>query len=210
MTPSDWQQIKSLFDRSVELGTAEREDFLASAGASEEIRAEVRKMFAADADSLIAHSPFTPPENSDSPSPEKIGHYRVIREIGRGGMGAVYEAARDDGQFAQRVAVKIIKRGMDSDEIVRRFRNERQILAELQHPNIARLFDGGVSESGSPYYVMEYIEGVPANIYCSENSCSVAEKLKIFRQVCSAVSYAHSNLIVHRDLKPSNILITAD
>lgn len=211
MDPKTWQQIKSIFDEAVELNSQERERFLASADIDEEIRAEVRKMFAADDESLIQHSPFSESsDNGSQASPEKIGIYKIIGEVGRGGMGAVYEGVRDDGQFSQRVAVKIIKRGMDSDDILRRFRNERQILAELQHPHIARLFDGGVSESGSPFYVMEFIEGSPIDVYCREKNINLAEKLELFRQVCSAVSYAHSQLIVHRDLKPSNILITKD
>jgi serine/threonine protein kinase len=210
MNSARWQQIRSLFDEAVELDTAEREKYL-SAVTDKDILAEVRKMFAADNESLIQHSPFSDlSTDGGNRVPEKIGRYKIVREIGRGGMGAVYEAVRDDGEFSQRAAVKIIKRGMDSDEIVRRFRNERQILAELQHPNIARLFDGGVSSEGSPFYVMEFIEGLPIDNYCRENNSAVTEKLALFRQVCSAVSYAHSQLIVHRDLKPSNILITKD
>ncbi len=210
MNAENWQQIKSIFDEAVELGSEERENFLASVGVGGEVLAEVRKMFAADNESLIQHSPFSGFLENGNKAPEKIGRYKIIGEIGRGGMGAVYEAVRDDGEFSQRVAVKIIKRGMDSDDILRRFRNERQILAELQHPNIAQLFDGGVSDEGSPFYVMEFIEGAPIDIYCREKNLTVPEKLELFRQACSAVSYAHSQLIVHRDLKPSNILITKD
>ena len=208
MDSNKWQQIRSVFDEAIELDAGERENFLASAGLDDEILAEVRKMFAADDESLIWHSPFSQFSGNGSKAPEKIGNYKIIREVGRGGMGAVYEAMRDDGEFSQRAAIKIIKRGMDSDDILRRFRNERQILAELEHPNIARLFDGGVSDEGSPFYVMEFIEGSPIDAYCRENNLSVPEKLELFRQVCFAVSYAHSQLIVHRDLKPSNILIT--
>src|SRR5207237_5155501 len=140
--------------------------------------------------------------------PEKIGKYKIIREIGRGGMGAVYYATRDDGEFKQKVAIKLIKRGMDSDEILRRFRNERQILAELQHPNVARLLDGGISQDGLPFYAMEYIEGEPIDELCREKNLS--EKLELFRHVCAAVSYAHANLAVHLDLKPSKVLVTKD
>jgi serine/threonine protein kinase len=208
MDPQKWQQVKSIFNDAVELDTGAREIFLASGSFAPEMLDEVRKMFAADREDLIEHSPFS--TNTEDKVPEKIGNYRIVREVGRGGMGAVYEAMRDDGEFSQRVAVKIIKRGMDSDDILRRFRNERQILAELQHPNIARLFDGGVSEHGSPFYVMEFIEGVPIDVYCREGNITVGEKLELFCQVCAAVSYAHTQLIVHRDLKPSNIIITAD
>src|SRR5262245_11599982 len=167
MDAEKWKKIKSLFDEAVGLSLEERESFLLSSSLDDEIRAEVRKMFAADAESLIRHSPFAE-ISQDGNVPERIGNYKIIREVGRGGMGAVYEAERDDGQFEQRVAVKIIKRGMDSDDILRRFRNERQILAELQHPNIAQLFDGGVSEQGSPFYVMEFIEGRPIDVHCRE------------------------------------------
>jgi non-specific serine/threonine protein kinase/serine/threonine-protein kinase len=141
---------------------------------------------------------------------QAVGPYRLIREIGRGGMGAVYLAERADDEFRKRVAIKIIKRGMDTDFIVRRFRNERQILASLDHANIARLLDGGTTRDGLPYFVMEYIEGVPLSLYCDEQRLSMVERLKLFRSICSAVHYAHQNLIIHRDIKPANILVTPD
>jgi serine/threonine protein kinase len=125
-------------------------------------------------------------------------------------MGAVYLAARADDQFKKRVAVKLLRRGLDSEDILRRFRHERQILASLDHPNIARLLDGGMTDDGLPYFVMEYIEGTPLDRYCDERRLSTTERLKLFRQVCAAVYHAHQNLIVHRDLKPSNILVTKD
>lgn len=211
MNAIKWQKVKSVFNDVIELEPGLREDFLASNTADDEILEEVRRMLEADDESLIVHSPFSKlaeiSTNGNKP-PEKIGNYKIARELGRGGMGVVYEAVRDDGEFSQKAAIKIIKRGMDSDDILRRFRNERQILAELQHPNIARLFDGGVTEDGSPYYVMEYIEGEPLDVYCREENCGIREKLEIFRQICAAVSYAHSQLVVHRDLKPSNMFIT--
>ena len=123
-------------------------------------------------------------------------------------MGAVYLAERDDEQFTKRVAIKLIKRGMDTDLVVQRFRNERQILANLDHPNIARLLDGGATEADLPYFVMEYVEGEPIVKYANTNKLNTAERLKLFRTVCSAVQYAHQNLVIHRDLKPSNILVT--
>ena len=141
---------------------------------------------------------------------QRIGPYRVLREVGHGGMGAVYLAARDDDQYQQQVAIKIIKRGMDSDFVLQRFRNERQILATLDHPNIARLLDGGTTEEGAPYLVMEYIEGKTLNAYCDSHKLTTVERLKLFRQVCAAVHYAHQRLIIHRDLKPSNILVTKE
>jgi eukaryotic-like serine/threonine-protein kinase len=140
----------------------------------------------------------------------RSGRYRILEEVGRGGMGAVFAAVRDDGEFEQKVALKVIKSGLSTSTIVRRFRHERQILASLEHPNIARLLDGGMSDDGLPFYVMEFIEGEPIDEYCRGRHLGVRERLELFRQVCAAVSYAHRRLIVHRDLKPSNILVTAD
>jgi serine/threonine-protein kinase len=137
-----------------------------------------------------------------------IGRYVVRREIGHGGIGRVYLAERADGQFEQRVALKLVKRGMDTDEIVARFLRERQILARLEHPNIARLVDGGVYEDGRPYFVMEHVEGVPITQHCDERRLSIGERLRLFATVCRAVQYAHRNLVVHRDLKPNNVLVT--
>src|SRR4029077_590638 len=139
-----------------------------------------------------------------------FGPYRVIREIGRGGMGRVFLAERADHEFSRRVAIKLIKRGMDTDAIIRRFRNEREILASLDHPNIARLLDGGTCRDGLPYFVMEYIEGQPIDCFCDERRYSISERLRLFRKVCAAVTYAHQHLVVHRDIKPSNTLVTAE
>ena len=140
----------------------------------------------------------------------RIGNYHIVREIGRGGMGAVYLAQRADEQYEKLVAIKLIKRGMDTDSVLRHFRNERQILANFDHPNIARLFDGGTSEDGLPYFVMEYVEGVPIDRYCEEQQLSIRARLTLFRQVCAAVSYAHRHLVIHRDIKRSNILVTSE
>ncbi len=140
----------------------------------------------------------------------RVGAYRLEYEIGRGGMGAVYLGVRADNEFQKRVAIKLIKRGMDTDFILRRFRRERQILASLDHPHIARLLDGGTTEDGLPYFVMEYIEGQPLYRHCDARRLGIAERLHIFQQICDAVHFAHQNLIVHRDIKPSNILVTAD
>jgi len=139
----------------------------------------------------------------------RIGPYRVLRELGHGGMGTVYLAARADDQYQKIVAVKVV-RGLDSAEIIRLFRRERQILAGLEHPNIARLFDGGTTDDGLPYFVMEYVEGDPINDFCDKLRLSVQERLKLFQSVCAAVQYAHRNLVVHRDIKPGNILVTTD
>ena len=130
----------------------------------------------------------------------EIGAYRIIRELGQGGMGAVYLAERSDDEFRKQVAIKLIKPGMDTQFVLRRFLNERQILASLDHPNIARLLDGGTTREGRPYLVMEYIEGRAINKYCDEELLSTAERLHLFQQVCSAVHYAHQNLVIHRDI----------
>jgi len=141
---------------------------------------------------------------------QDIGPYRLIRQLGQGGMGAVYLAERVDAEYQKQVAIKLIKRGMDSQFILRRFRNERQILASLDHPNIARLLDGGTTRDGRPFFVMEYIDGKPIGQYCDDRILSTAQRIQLFRTVCSAVHYAHQNLVIHRDIKPGNILITAD
>jgi serine/threonine-protein kinase len=139
----------------------------------------------------------------------RVGPYLIVRELARGGMGAVYLAERADGQFEHRVALKLIKRGMDSDEINRRFLAERQILARLNHPHIARFYDGGMTADGEPWFAMEYVDGLPLTRHCTERRLDLAARLRLFRDVCDAVRYAHQSLVVHRDLKPGNILVTA-
>jgi non-specific serine/threonine protein kinase/serine/threonine-protein kinase len=140
----------------------------------------------------------------------RIGPYRLIREIGRGGMGTVYLAGRSDDAFQKRVALKVLKRGMDTDAIVRRFRNERQILASLDHPFISGLLDGGTTPDGLPYFAMEFVEGHPIDEYCDAQHLDTTARLQMFMKICSAVQYAHQNLIIHRDIKPANVLVTAD
>lgn len=180
----------------------------------EALRAEVTRLLSRQkpAAQFLEESPLIAAAESNGRSMigQRIGLYKIISEIGRGGMGAVYLAERDDQEFARRVAIKLIKRGMDTDFVVQRFRNERQILANLDHPNIARLLDGGTTESALPYFIMEYVEGETIIKYANANNLSTNERLKLFRTVCSAVQYAHQNLVIHRDLKPSNILVTPD
>lgn len=150
-------------------------------------------------------------EQEEQFSPQQIvGPYKIVREIGRGGMGSVYLAERADQEFEKKVALKVVKRGMDTAFVLRRFRNERQILANLDHPNIARLLDGGTTATGLPYFVMEYVEGRPIDAYCDSLKLTIQQRLILFRQVCAAVAYAHRNLVIHRDLKPSNILVPPD
>ena len=140
----------------------------------------------------------------------RLGAYEVTELIGSGGMGAVFCARRADGQFEQSVAIKIIKRRVVAQDTIRRFRTERQMLATLDHPNIARLLDGGVTADGLPFLVMEYVDGRSIDQFCDDRRLATLERLQLFRQVCAAVTYAHRNLVVHRDLKPANILVTPE
>jgi serine/threonine protein kinase/Tfp pilus assembly protein PilF len=215
VTPERWQQIKAVLDGALEREGAERAVFLAqSCGEDDELRGEVESFAASETEigDFIETPVFRIRLEEVEPLAvgQRIGAYRIVREIGRGGMGAVYLAERADQEFKQSVAIKVVRRGMDTEEIVRRFRSERQILAHLDHPNIAKLFDGGTTEDGRPYFVMEHVEGRPIDEFCDDRKLPVRARLELFRQVCGAVHFAHQNLIVHRDLKPGNILVTAD
>lgn len=222
MTPERWRQIQALFHQALALAPEKRAAFLGRASAGDaELRAEVVGLLAADesppsilgAPARVLAEVIAEPENRPEPPgaiEERIGPYRVLREIARGGMGRVYMAEREDGQYERRVALKLVRRDTDSEAVTQRFRAETRILASLAHPHIARLYDAGVSPDGHPYLVMEYVEGQPITEYCDENRLTVEERLRLFLQVCEAVRYAHRNLVVHRDLKPSNILVTRD
>lgn len=218
MDAERWQKVNEIFHSALQQAVDQRGGFLLQACAGDsELIAEVQSLLFSyeESSSFIQGSAFDHAVDlfaqSDTPQPgQRIGCYKIVREIGRGGMGAVLLAIRDDEEYEKEVAIKIIKRGMDTDYLLERFRNERQILARLDHPNIARLLDGGTTESGLPYFVMEYIEGQPIDEYCDEKKLSVVERLKLFRKVCAAVHYAHQNLVIHRDLKPSNVLVTDD
>jgi serine/threonine-protein kinase len=166
---------------------------------------------AAAAAALIAESRDLSETQARQPREgQRIGAYRIVRELGRGGMSRVFLAERADGQFEQQVALKLLRPGLDSDLDQERFRRERQILASLNHPNIARLLDGGVLQDGAPFLVMEYVEGEPLDRYCASHNLSLADRLALFLAVTEATQYAHRNLVVHRDLKPSNILVTSN
>jgi serine/threonine protein kinase/Tfp pilus assembly protein PilF len=156
------------------------------------------------------NSPEDKSTEKDSLIGSQIGAYKLTAEVGRGGMGAVYAAERSDGSFHRRVAVKLIKRGMDTDFILKRFRQERQILATLNHPYIAPLLDGGTTDDGLPYFVMEFVEGKPLYKYADEKKLNIKERLELFRQICQAIDFAHQNQVIHRDIKPANILITGE
>ncbi len=214
MSPENWQKIKAIFNEAVELGSAECEDLLKNQ-ADTEILAEVRKLLAAEKQNNFAApianlSHLWQDERAEDFIGKEIGNYKITREIGRGGMGIVFEASREGADFSQIAALKILKRGMDSDAMLRRFRFERQILASLEHPHIARLLDGGMTADGLQFFALEYVKGQPLDEYCDEKDLSINERLRLFLQVCAAVSFAHSRLVVHRDLKPSNILVTPD
>lgn len=210
MSPETWQEIKRIFDAAVELAPSAQPAFIRSTCLNDDVRREVERMLAADYATVLDHSLLATHSFAEGARLEgrRIGRYRIVDEVGRGGMGAVFSAVRDDGQFDQKVAIKVILSGLNTDTIARRFRNERQILASLEHPNIARLLDGGMSDDGLPFYVMEFIEGEPIDDYCRTRDLTLHARLDLFRQVCAAVSYAHRRLIVHRDIKPSNILVT--
>lgn len=210
MNPDTWKEIKRIFDAAVELAPSEQHAFLDSACPDEAARREVERMLAADTDTSLEESPLSM-FALDEPARllgRRVGRYRITGEIARGGMGVVFAAVRDDGEFQQKAAVKLVKSGLHTETIARRFRHERQILASLEHTNIARLLDGGVTEDGLPFYVMEFIEGEQIDDYCRARDLGLGARLELFRQVCAAVSYAHRRLIVHRDIKPSNILVT--
>ena len=214
-----WERLNRIFHEALAHPAAERAAYLDRACPEDpELRAEVQRLIAAhesaaefiETPALVAARTWLEPEIRESLAGLRLGAYRLEREIGRGGMGAVYLARRADGQYQQQVAIKLIKRGMDTDLVLERFRVERQILASLDHPNIARLLDGGTTDDGRPYFVMEYIEGKPIDRYAEEHRLAVPERLGLFLQVCGAVAHAHTRLIIHRDIKPLNILITAE
>jgi serine/threonine protein kinase/tetratricopeptide (TPR) repeat protein len=220
MTPERWKQVEEIFNAALDHPVDEREAFLTEAcGDDPSLRQHVVHLIncheqAGDFIEGRAVSNDSSDEavtlQLDSMVGRQVGAYKLVREIGRGGMGAVYLAVRADREFRQRAAIKLLKRGMDTDFIIRRFRNERQILAALNHPNIARLLDGGTTSDGLPYFVMEYIEGLPIHRYCDTRQLTIAERLRLFRQVCAAVAYAHEQQVIHRDIKPGNILVTEE
>ena len=220
MTPDRWQQVKNVLAEALERPPANRSAYLdQSCEGDEDLRREVELCLEHEREvspqflnetalSRVAASALA--AGSIPWVGRRIGAYKTIQLVGVGGMGEVYRAFRADDQYRKDVALKVVRAGQDSGVILARFRNERQILASLEHPNIARLLDGGTTDEGTPYLVMELIEGRPIGQYCDDRKLSVSERLSLFTQVCAAVQYAHQRLIIHRDIKPSNILVTPD
>ncbi len=218
MEPERWRRIEKVFQAALDSEPSRRDSLLDEACAGDpSLRNEVESLLASHDRGGFTEAPafadglrVLEKNQSDALTGRRIGRYQVIREIGRGGMGAVHLAARADEAFRKEVAIKLIKRGLDTGSVIQRFRNERQILASLDHPNITRLLDGGTTEDGLPYFVMEYIQGEPIDKYCEARRLNTTERLKLFQSVCAAVHYAHQNLIIHRDIKPGNVLVTAE
>lgn len=221
MDPSTWRQIETILDQILHIEESDRTSYIENHVKDPALKNEINALLEAELntpsfldegiDAILSGSNLirniTSKINQEA---IKIDRYQIERELGRGGMSVVYLAHRTDGEFEQKVAVKIIQPfGIDREDRFRRLRIERQILANLQHPNIARVFDGGVTPEGWPYMVMEVVDGIPVTKYCRENKLDLNSRLKLFLKICDAVAYAHRNLIVHRDLKPGNILVTA-
>ncbi|MEZ5330780.1 MAG: serine/threonine-protein kinase [Thermoanaerobaculia bacterium] len=219
------EAVAALFARAVELPAGERAGFVKGAPVSDAVRREVASLLAVYDSALSQPEGLEPElaagllgegtrgaaqERVGSESGRLLGPYRLLRELGRGGMGVVYLAERADGAYEQRVALKILPPSLRSEVLDRRFVLERRILARLEHPGIARLLDGGVDEEGRPYLVLEYVDGEPLTAWCDARSLGVDGRLELFLQVCDAVQFAHARLVVHRDLKPSNILVDGD
>jgi serine/threonine protein kinase len=207
-----WPQVEQIFLAVADLNAAERKTALEQMCQGDAaLRADVESLLAADLAEGEIHTAIRSEAASlvegSSRAGFHVGAYRLIREIGRGGMGTVYLAVRADDQYESEAAIKLVRPGFDTDFILRRFRRERQILASLQHPNIARLLDSGTTADQVPYLVMEYVKGVWITRYAAEHNLSVEDRLRLFLPVCSAVIYAHRAFIVHRDLKPANILV---
>jgi len=213
MNTQRWEQVKALFEAALDRPESERAAFLAAAGADPDTQREVESLLSAHRD-----DDFLPEAGglraaaaalrSTSLASQRVGAYRIIEPIGEGGMGVVFLAERDDQAFEKRVAIKVARPGALSDSALRRFRQERQIIATLDHPGIARLLDGGTTSDGLPYFVLEYVDGLPIDEWCDANSLTIRERVELFLEVCSAIEYAHARGVIHRDLKPHNILVT--
>ncbi|MBI3684186.1 MAG: serine/threonine protein kinase [Acidobacteria bacterium] len=215
MNTQEWDRVKELFEAALPLSAEERRVWLGAHCEDENIRREVFSLL-----SVYEEDPeFLEKETAEGVGElfleavgsvgKRIGPYLVVREIGHGGMGVVYEAVRV-GDFTQRVAIKLVRPEWNNEAVVEKFRFERRVLARLEHPGIARLLDGGTTEDGTPYFVMELVDGVPIHEYCRQHELDIRRRVELFGRVCAAVEHAHANLVLHRDLKPGNILVTAD
>lgn len=226
MQPDRFRQIDALLDTLLDLPVEEHDAYVVRATVADaEMGDELRRRLEAYRSSvdflehpalelaapLLQAARDAASATSAASRVERVGPYRIVRELGSGGMGTVFLAVRDDGQFEQRVALKVIRHALaHTPGLVARFLEERRILAVLEHPGIARLLDGGVTEDGAPWFAMEYVDGEPLDQYCDARALSVEQRLTLFASVCTAVQYAHQHLVVHRDLKPSNVLVTSD
>ncbi len=220
MKPERWKQVREILNQAIALETGERPAFLNEVCAADtELRLEVESLLRSHEEagsaflknSAINWSGLSADATLHSAQAGRIvGAYRIIEEIGQGGMGEVYRAVRADGQYEKEVAIKLVRSGLEAPIVIERFRQERQILASLDHPHIARLLDGGTTEEGIPYLVMELIEGTPIDRFADAHALNVTRRLELFRQVCAAVQYAHQRLVIHRDVKPSNIMVTEE
>jgi serine/threonine-protein kinase len=218
MTPERWKQIEDIFHKVLDLPADTRKDYLNEfCDGDEELRSEVLSLLTSNdetgpvSDNLIQGAAQSLIQTGTSRFiGKRIDAYRITGLIGEGGMAEVYRAVRDDDEYQKQVAIKLIKQSPGASFLVQRFRHERQILASLEHPCIARFLEGGSTEDGLPYLVMEYIDGEPITSFCSRRNLPLSERLQLFRMVCGAVQHAHKNLVIHRDLKPSNILVTPD
>src|SRR5271169_1370511 len=216
MIPEDWQRVRSILEPALELEAAERSRFLDEVCADPELRRDVESLIQLheQAGTDFLNSPKIPTIFAEEEAPfraeegHRVGAYEILGEIAHGGMGTVHRAVRADGQYTQEVALKILRYGTGDGLSAARLRNERQILASLDHPNIAKLLDGGATADGRPYLVMELIDGLPITDYCDQHRLPIEARLKLFRTVCLAVHYAHQRLVIHRDIKPTNILVT--
>ena len=211
-----WQRVTEAFGRLAELSTADRTAELNALGVDDPAvhREVVSLLVSSDRVGDRFDQPTFVGDFADLAQPSLsgrwVGPYLITREIGHGGMGAVWEAQRADDQFQKRVAIKMVAIGRDTDSMLRRFRVERELLAGLEHGNIATLLDGGVTDEGQPWFAMEYVEGEPITTWCASHTLNVRQRVELFRQVCAATQYAHEHLVVHRDLKPANILVATD
>ena len=211
MQAERFRQIRNLFDATLERGQESRNAFLQEAcQGDEELLMEVGKLLAAHGEPTAWIDESVLGEPAPRLEGRRIGPYEILRQLGEGGMGSVYLAGRADGAYRRVVALKIVRPAAATTEVLRRFQREREILASLDHPNIARITDGGTTDDGLPYLVMDYIEGETIDAYCDHHRLDLKARLKLFRDVCSAVQYAHDHHVVHRDLKPTNVLVTRE